>query len=125
MAEKHPQIVLVVRVLQFALCDSFSARVDDIFVRVRNDMQYCTVVGRIGVMMVLIPIGGVNVYLNIAYPILSIDADMCMAKICACMCVVLSHGYNLNGASIRGVLWKPSPKVLLPYVVEKYLWHSI
>ena len=91
-------------VLQFALCDLFSARVDDIFVRVRNDMQYDAIVGRIGVMMVFIPIGSVNVYLDIAYPILSIDADMCMTEVCSRMDIMLSYRYNLNGASIRGVL---------------------
>ena len=41
------------------------------------------------------------------------------------MDIVLPYGYNLNRVSICCVLWKPSPKVLLPYVVEKYLWHCI
>ena len=75
-------------------------------------------------MVVFVPIRSIDVYLNIADPILSLNAYVCICEIWSSMDVVLPYRHNLNGFPISSVLRKTRPNALLPYVMQEYLWHS-
>ena len=75
--------------------------------------------------VVFVPIRGIDMYLNIADPILSINAYVCICEIWSSMDVVLTYRHDLNGLPIRSELRKTRPNALLPYVMQEYLWHPV
>ena len=111
------EVILAIGILQRTLRNAFAACVEDLFVRRADDMQYDRVVGVVEVVTVLSPIARGDVYLNIADPFLSVNADTRMAIIGSGIAVVLAYGNDLNRTSVGSLLREVSPEAMFPDVM--------
>ena len=86
-------------------------------------MKDDTVVGGIEVVLMGVPIGGGEVYLHIAVPLLFADTQVHIGEIGTGVYVVLPHGENFHGSAIGGRLRKARPQTMLPNIVQKNFRH--
>jgi hypothetical protein len=103
------EIILAIGILQRTLRNAFAACVEDLSVCSTDDMQYDRVVGVVEVVTVLGPIARGDVYLNIADPFLSVNADTRMAVIGSGVMIMLAYREYLDRFAIGGLLGKGCP----------------
>ena len=84
----------------------------------RRHMQHHIVVGRVLVVLMQHPVGRAFVYLHIAHPQRTADAQLGIKKVGACMCVVQSRVNHLHRASVGSVHLVQWQYAVFPNVME-------
>lgn len=115
--EESGEVVLIVGILEGTLWNPFAAGVEDILVGGANDMEDDVIVGMIEVVLVLGPIARSDMYLDVADPFLTADADAGMTVVGTCVVVMFAYGEYLHGQSVGGLLRKTRPEAMLPNIM--------
>ncbi|MCQ2333230.1 MAG: hypothetical protein MJZ88_01290 [Paludibacteraceae bacterium] len=70
--------------------------VKDLFIRLTYNMQNHAIISRVKMVMVLVPIGRLDMNFNVSNPLYSIHTKMDIGKIRSCIDIVLTKANNLN-----------------------------
>jgi hypothetical protein len=108
---------LVAGIAEGALRNKFATAVIDRFVGIAYDMQDDGIISRILMVAMAIPVGSMNMNLDIPYPLAVADTDARMAIVGSGIAVMLAYGENFYGPAVGGLLRESRPQAMFPYVV--------
>ena len=93
-------------------------RIEHLFVCIANYVQDNVVISMIYMMLMLIPLGCMDVDLYIPHPLLVTYPYACMAIVCPGITVVFAYRYDLYRLAICRELRIASPQTMFPYIVQ-------
>ena len=76
-------------------------------------------------MLMMIPVSGMDVDLDVSYPLVTAYTDTRVAVIRSRIPVVRAYRENLDGFAIGGLLRKSRPETMFPDIMQEDLRHGI
>ena len=117
------QIVLIGRIIEFALRHQLPFGVVDRFIGGTNDVQDNVIIGLVDMMAVTLPIGRAHMDLDVSYPFPVTDLHTCRTIVRTRIAVMRSYGKDLHFPSVGRLLLHSCPQTPFPYVMQYYFWH--
>jgi len=123
IGEHAVDIILVAVEAELELGNELTKGVVDRLGGVADDMEEDAVVGRVEVVMVVVPIVAVDMDLDLADEFDAVDEQVDVGEVGSGIEVMPTRGEHLNSTTVGGRLGEGLEEALLPYVVEDDLWH--
>lgn len=117
------EVVLVGGILQLTLGDGLALRVIDDLIGIAHDVEDDVIVGRVEVVTVLEPIGGVDVNLYVPHPIEPgtvglLDADMGIGEVGTGVGVMDSDRQDFDTLTVGRYLRERAEEFALPNIMQ-------
>ena len=110
--------------IHYQLCDFVTVGALDAHIVAADDVEYYRVIGHVVLMAVAIPVGGFDMYFDIATPCAAAYAEFGVEEVGSGVVVVQAGVDDLNPASVDCLHFALQPQFVLPYVVHKSLHRS-